>query len=308
MNRSFLDSPPEISLLILNLSLKKKKTERDKRRKKGQQVTDRGKSEGKEGKKNSPAILVPLYQRLRPLINKQIQNQRRERTALARLLKHRVRVFGRGHRVCLVGYACQLVHGRVLRPFDPQLVRQDPEPDESEERGAALERRELLVCQCLGVHPLDQVLEVAGTGGGEGERGGAVLAEVVCGGEGGGEEGRDGAEELKVAGEGLLLASDGDGDDGAEEGADGGRVAFVIIAVRRGGKRECILLGDGGWGRKLLLLVQGGFVVVSVARNAWHLKGLRREMLLVHRFRFDNGGHGLFLAEGATRRTMMGDL
>lgn len=251
---------------------------------------------------------MPLHQRLRPLVRKQIHHQRRQRAAVPRLLEHRVRIVGRRHRVRPIRHARQPVHGRVLRPFDPQLVREDPEPDEPEERGPALRRRELLVRQCTGVHPLDQVLEVAGAGGGEGERGGAVLAEVVRGGEGGGEEGGDGAEELEVAGEGLLLGPDGDGDDGAEKGADGGGAAFVIVAARRGGKRDGVLLGDGGGGRKLLLLVQGGGGVISVVRNAWHLEGPRGEMLLVHRFGFDNDGRELFVAEGATGRTMMSDL
>ena len=76
------------------------------------------------------------------------------------------------------------------------------------------------------VEPLRKVLKVRRVALRQGERRRGGLAEGVARVEGGGEEGRDGAEGLEVQVEGLVVAADGEGDGRFEE-------VSVIGSVRR---------------------------------------------------------------------------
>ena len=67
------------------------------------------------------------------------------------------------------------------------------------------------------VEPLGEVFEVRGIALREGEGGGDGFAEGVGGVEGGGEEGRDGAEGFDVEVEGVVVAADGEGHGCLEE-------------------------------------------------------------------------------------------
>ena len=117
-----------------------------------------------------------------------------------------------------------------------------------------------LVGQGAGVEPLGEVLEVGGVALGEGEGGGDGFAEGVGRVEGGGEEGRDGAEGLKVEVEWLISGANREGDRCLEQVS-----VIVKYAIHVAAGRGPYLVGVDGVGSARLFgtVLRSSFVLTT---------------------------------------------
>ncbi len=163
----------------------------------------------------SSAPQPPTPERAPTIPDKQINHQLPQPPHILLALPQRPRIVRRRHAVRLVRPPANLIHDAVLERRDAEEARQLPQLDQLEV--GRVRPVQALVGQGARVEPLGEVLEVGGVALREREGGGDGLAEGVGGVEGGGEEGRDGAEGFDVEVEGVVGPADGEGDGCLEE-------------------------------------------------------------------------------------------
>ena len=144
------------------------------------------------------------------LPNKQINHQLLQPAHVLLAPPQRPRIIGRRHAIGLVRPPPNLVNDAILQRRGAKKARQLPKLDQFEV--GRVRPVQALVGQVACVEPLGEVFKIGGVALWEGEGGGDGFAEAVGGVEGGGEEGRDGAEGLKVEVEWLIGTANREGD------------------------------------------------------------------------------------------------
>jgi hypothetical protein len=105
---------------------------------------------------------MPLNQPIHRLPLKQIQHQNPQPGPLHRCPKHHSRIRRRRTRVRPITRRAHHVQDLILQQRDPQLVRQDVQPNQTIISGMGAVQ--VLVIERVGVEPLDEILEIVDAG------------------------------------------------------------------------------------------------------------------------------------------------